>query len=107
MSCRGLNAAWQSELVETPVCRPALQRFACFNLNSSRGWLTGQLYSRLFQLGVLFDQLFQTVSWKLYRNLRVFPISLALVDHSLAVLRMANALTGLESGASRGGRDLD
>src|ERR1019366_8999197 len=54
---------------------------------------------RLFQLGVFLDQLFQTESRKLYRNLRIFPVTLAFVHCAFPVFRMTNALSGPESSA--------
>src|ERR1019366_9721680 len=57
---------------------------------------------RLFQLGVFLDQLFQTESRKLYRNLRIFPVTLAFVHRAFAVFGMTDALSRPESGASGG-----
>src|SRR5262249_4266865 len=41
---------------------------------------------------VLFHQLFQSESWKLYRNLGVFSLAFALIDNSFAILGMFHAL---------------
>src|SRR5215471_7625879 len=45
------------------------------------------------QLRVLLHQLFQSESWKLYRNLGVFSFALALVDSALTVFRMPDTLS--------------
>src|SRR5258707_12372639 len=43
---------------------------------------------RPLQVRVLFHQLFQSESWKLYRNLRVFSFTFATIHHSLAIFRV-------------------
>src|SRR3954452_1450865 len=53
--------------------------------------------SGFLQLGVLLHQLLQPEAWKLYRNLGFFAFSFPLVDGSLAVFGMADALSGTES----------
>src|SRR3954452_6919664 len=53
--------------------------------------------SGFLQLGILLHQLLQPEAWKLYRNLRFFAFSFALVDGSLAVFGMADALSGTKS----------
>ena len=49
----------------------------CHGLQSFVGPVEGL---RFLQLGVFLDQLFQAKPRKLYRNLGVFPVSLAFVD---------------------------
>src|SRR5205823_2281364 len=49
------------------------------------------------QLCIFLDQLLQTESWELYRNLRVLTFSFAQVDGALAVLGVANLLAGAEA----------
>src|SRR5215467_13561956 len=51
---------------------------------------------------VLFHQLFQPESWKLYRNLGVFSFTFAPVDHPLTVLRVFHALAGTKRVPARG-----
>src|SRR5690242_8489509 len=59
-------------------------------------------FSRSLQMRVLFYQLFQSESWKLYRNLGVFSLTFAPVDHSLAIFRVFHALAGTKRAAARG-----
>src|SRR5882724_4436070 len=51
---------------------------------------------RPFQLSILLNQLFQTEALKLYRNLGVATLALAMVDDSFAIFRMANVLAWFE-----------
>src|ERR1019366_9878265 len=55
---------------------------------------------RLDQLGVFLDQLFQTESMKLYRNLGVFPIAFAMIDHSFAIFGVVDAVSLAQSAPS-------
>src|SRR5882757_10067215 len=57
---------------------------------------------RPLQLRVLLYQFLQTEARELYRNLRIFPISFALIDRSLAVFRMLDLLSRTESAPARG-----
>src|SRR5205807_4493179 len=57
---------------------------------------------RLLQLRVLLHQLLQTEARELYRNLGIFPISLALVDGSFAIFGMPDLLSGAESAPAAG-----
>src|SRR5438876_7585636 len=59
--------------------------------------------SSLLQLRILLHQLLQTEARELYRNLRVFPIPLALIDRPFAVFRMLDLLPRTKS-ALAGGR---
>src|SRR5271157_2212644 len=75
-----------------------------FAMNSAFLYVRGL---RLFQLGVFLDQLFQTELGKLYKNLRVGPIALALEYRPFTVLGMTHALSGAESGVPGGFWGLD
>src|SRR5262249_3343218 len=44
-------------------------------------------------MGVFFHQLFQSESWKLYRNLGVFSFTFAAKDNAFAVLGLPDALS--------------
>src|SRR6476469_6009695 len=50
---------------------------------------------------VLFNQLFQSESWKLYRNLGVFSFTFTPVHHSLAIFRVFHALAGSKRATAR------
>src|ERR1700693_4523044 len=54
-------------------------------------------HSRFLQLRVLLHQLLQTEARELYRNLRVFPIPLALIDRPFAVFRVLDLLSRTKS----------
>src|SRR5712672_297247 len=56
--------------------------------------------SRSLQVRVLFDELFQSESWKLYRNLGVFSFTFPPIHHSLAIFRMFHALAGTKRAAA-------
>src|SRR5579863_4341593 len=58
------------------------------------------LWLCLLQLGILLYQLFQAESWKLYRNLGVFPIAFAPVDRAFTIFGVSDALARLESSPS-------
>src|ERR1700704_1089332 len=53
------------------------------------------------QLRVLLYQFLQTEARELYRNLRIFPISFALIDRSLAVFRVLDLLSWTEPALAR------
>src|SRR4249920_4091353 len=59
-------------------------------------------FSCSLQMRVLFHQLFQSESWKLYRNLGVFSLTFATIHHALAIFRVFHALAGTERAAARG-----
>src|SRR5437763_780637 len=59
-------------------------------------------HSGLFQLGVLLDQLLQSKARKLYRNLRLFAFSLAMVDRSFSIFRMPHLLPRSKTATSFG-----
>ena len=59
---------------------------------------------RLAELGVFLDQFLQAESMKLYRNLGVIPIALAMIDDSFAVFRMADAVSLEQSRGPRQSR---
>src|ERR1041385_3827214 len=56
--------------------------------------------SRSLQMRVLFHQLFQSESWKLYRNLGVFSLAFALIHNSFAIFGMFDALPRTERAAA-------
>src|SRR6267154_909923 len=56
--------------------------------------------SRSLQVRVLFDELFQSESWKLYRNLGVFSFTFTPIHHSLAIFRVFHALSRSKRTAS-------
>src|ERR1700731_1820376 len=58
------------------------------------------LLSRSLQVRVLFHQLFQSESWKLYRNLGVFSFTFTPIHHSFAIFRMFHALSGTKRTAT-------
>src|SRR6478609_9518042 len=58
-------------------------------------------FSCSLQMRVLFYQLFQSESWKLYRNLGVFSLTFTPVDHSLAIFRVFHALSGTKRATAR------
>src|SRR5579864_8504421 len=64
--------------------------------------LNRPITSGSFQLGVLLHQLLQAEARELYRNLRFFAFSLALVNRTLAILGMPNPLSGAKSALTRG-----
>src|SRR5689334_17869519 len=53
-------------------------------------------------MSVLFHQLFQSESWKLYRNLGVFSLAFAAEDHALTILGMLHTLSGTKRAAACG-----
>ena|ERR1051326_1287486 len=55
------------------------------------------MLSGSLQLGILLHQLLQAEAWKLYSNLSFFAFSFALVDGTLAILWMADSLSGPKS----------
>src|SRR5512140_1340346 len=58
-------------------------------------------FSCSLQVRVLLDQLFQSESWKLYRNLGVFSFTFTPVHHSLAIFRVFHTLSGTKRAAAR------
>src|SRR5438270_4092068 len=52
------------------------------------------------QVRVFFHQLFQSESWKLYRNLGVFSFTFTPVHHSLAIFGVFHALSGTKRRAT-------
>src|SRR5258706_11439374 len=57
---------------------------------------------RPLQLRVLLHQFLQTEARELYRNLRIFPISFALIDRALAVFRVFDLLSRTEAALACG-----